>query len=276
MSAIRKSFSAEQTRGSVKVVAKFVHAVDLGGNFQLVLAGLQGLVGSDSVKIVRQMRHFDRTRIMARHEKAVRMPPGKASCSLGSELLGDLLHTTNLGSVLCITEVNASIDARDKLDQFGLREVVTLSLCTERDFSDFLEFQFERPLLEHNRQLLEILGSVLSQSWLDRAPGVAAMLLARQPCQNSEDREPKFANVLSVQNPAGLTRSEYRICMLVQEGRLPDKLSEILQISKSTFRSHMRSIFLKTGVSGHLELVHLLHQSGNQTRDGLQMKAVQR
>ena len=73
-------------------------------------------------------------------------------------------------------------------------------------------------------------------------------------------------------NPARLTRSEFRLCMLVQEGGLPDKVADVLQISKSTFRSHLRSIYSKTGVTGHVELVHLLHQSVVHDSDNLVLK----
>lgn len=271
----RKNFSTEQTRGSVSVVAKWVHAIGQGKDLNVVLAEFQKLVGADTVQVVRQMQNLDRTQMVARQEISAGKLFERPRRSFASVLLGDLLHKTNLGSLFLMTEVHSAHEARASLDQFELREVGVISLCNERDFSDFLEFHFERPLLDHNRQLLKMLGSVLSQSWRDRSSGVVATLLAGHSFPTAHERGTKFENILGSHNPAGLTRSEFRVCMLVQEGNLPNELVGILDVSKSTFRTHLRSIYFKTGVSGHVELVHLLHRSGREVSAEPQMKSLQ-
>ncbi|MCB1356193.1 MAG: hypothetical protein KDK53_06725 [Maritimibacter sp.] len=40
---------------------------------------------------------------------------------------------------------------------------------------------------------------------------------------------------------------------------MPEDIATALNVKKSTLRSHMRAIYNKTGVSGQVELVHLLH-----------------
>lgn len=263
-----KSFSIEQARSSVSVVAKWARATGVGKDLNGVLAEFQNLVHADTVQVVRQMRNIDRNRMVARQEKSSGKLFARPPRSFASALLGDLLHSTSSGSLFLLTEVRPGIETQESLDRFGLREVAVLSLCTERDFSDFLELHFERPLLQHNRQLLEMLGSVLSQSWRDRTTGVVEALLSGNPFPTAQERGTKDGHILGGHNPAGLTRSEFRVCMLVQEGRLPDELAEILNVSKSTFRTHLRSIYFKTGVSGHVELVHLLHRSGGKVSGG--------
>jgi DNA-binding CsgD family transcriptional regulator len=260
----KKKFSTEQALGSVSVVSKWAHAIGVGDSLNTVLADFQDLVRADTVQVIRQMRNFDRTRIIARQEKSAGKLFERTPRSFVPALLGDLLHRTNLGSLFLLTDMPKDNEAHANLDQFGLSEVCVVSLCNEHEFSDFLEFQFERPLPTHNRQLLEMLGSVLSRSWRDRTQGVAAAHLASLPFPAASTRVATFENILSSHNPADLTRSEFRVCMLVQEGRLPDELVEILKISKSTFRTHLRAIYLKTGVSGHVALVHLLHRSSSE------------
>lgn len=263
-----RSFSIEQTRGSASVVAKWARAVSVGKDLNVVLNEFHNLVQADAVQVVRQMRNIDRNRVVARQEKSAGKLFARPPRSFAPALLGDFLHSTSSGSLFLLTEVRPGLETQDSLDRFGLREVAVLSLCSEREFSDFLELHFERPLLRHNRQLLEMLGSVLSQSWRDRTSGVVEALISRNPFPTAQEHRTNDGNILGGHNPAGLTRSEFRVCMLVQEGRLPDELAEILNVSKSTFRTHLRSIYFKTGVSGHVELVHLLHRSGGNVLYG--------
>lgn len=268
-----KSFSIEQTRGSVTIASKWSHSGNTGKDLNDVLTDFQKLVGAETVQVVRQMRHFDRTRMIARQSETDGLLFGSSPRSFASAMLGDMLHRTNTGTLFLMSAVLTEGECHDCLEPHGLRDVGIIPLSNEDDFGDFLEFHFKRRILDHDSQLLQILGPVLSKSWRDRAPGVAAALLAKNPFPTARECGKAFENILSTSNPAGLTRSEFRLCMLVQEGSLPDKVAEILQISKSTFRSHLRSIYFKTGVNGHVELVHLLHQatggaSGETARTG--------
>lgn len=263
----KTNFSNAQMRASVNVVAKWSHAIDVGTDLKVVLTTFQELIGANTVQVVRQMLKFDRTRMVARQEVSTGKLFARPPRSFASALLGDLLHKSNLGSLFLMTEMYAGNEVSASLDQFGLQEVGVLSLSNEPDFSDFLEFHFDRPLPDHNRQLLGLLGSVLSQSWRDRTPGIVAALIAGQPFPTAHERGKEFENILSSGNPANLTRSEFRVCMLIQEGRLPDEVADILHVTKSTFRTHLRSIYFKTGVSGHVALVHLLHRSGSKVSD---------
>lgn len=269
-------FSIEQTRGSASIAAKWARALSLGKDLNGVLAEFQALHGADTVQIVRLMRNMDRARMVARHETSSGKLFARPPRSFVATLLGDLLHRTSPGSVIMLTEMCPGRETEDHLDQFGLREVVVLSLSREQDFSDYLELHFARRPLEHNCQLLKMLGSVLSQSWRERARGAVESLIAGQSFPVVQDRGVNTSNVLDEDNPAGLTRAEYRICALVQEGVLPNQLAKILQVSNSTFRAHLSAIYCKTGVSGHIELVHLLHRSGAEASGERSKQSVRR
>ena len=68
----------------------------------------------------------------------------------------------------------------------------------------------------------------------------------------------KVVAALDATNPLGLTRCEFRVCTLVREGLVTKSIAEALGVKVSTVRSHMHSIYLKAGVSGHVELLHML------------------
>jgi DNA-binding CsgD family transcriptional regulator len=270
------NFSIEQTRGSVSIASKWAHAASSGKDLNSVLTDFRKLVSAETVQVVRRMSHFDRTRMIARQTESDGKLFSRPARSFASAMLGDMLHKTHCGNVFFMTALLSDSDTKDYLEPLGLRDVGIVSLSNEDDCTDFLEFHFNFRLVDHDRQLLQVLGPVLSKSWSDRTAGVAAAHLAKNPFPTARACEKAFENILSTRNPAGLTRSEFRICMLVQEGGLPDKVTDVLQISKSTFRSHLRSIYFKTGVAGHVELVHLLHQSVGKEPDISARKSFQR
>lgn len=274
MTLSNKNFTAQQACGSINVAANWTRAIGMGKDFDAVLAGFQKLVGAETVQIVRQLRNFDRTRLIARRSETAGKLFGHAPRSYASSVLGAVLHKSSLGSLFLMTEMRADHEPPADLAQTGVQEVGVISLCTEHEFSDFLEFIFERSLLNHNRYLLEILGASLSESWRLRTPGVVAARLAGYPFPAAHESEKKFTNILGSDNPTHLTRCEYRVCVLIQEGCLPNEIAEILQISKSTFSSHLRAIYSKTHTSGHVELVHFLHRSGNKVSQDLMRNGI--
>ena len=110
--------------------------------------------------------------------------------------------------------------------------------------------------------LLATLAPALMKSWKARLPGTVEKLIARPRVRRAGPVEqPQSLEILDVSNPAGLSRSEYRICTLIREGMLFKQIAEELDIRTSTMRSHLRSIYAKTGTSCHVERLH--HLAGN-------------
>jgi DNA-binding CsgD family transcriptional regulator len=257
-------FSGEQTRGSLNVVALWMHATGSGAAFGDVLSVFQTLVGASGAQIVRQMRHPAQTRMIARHDQSAGKLFERPVVSFCAALFGDMSHHVKAGSLWRLTDARPDRDILHNLEEMGLKEVCILVLNTETDFTDYFELHLSRPLPDHDLALLEILGPILAEGWKKRAPGCIEAAIAGRPFPVAQRGQEASRPLLGSNNPAGLTRSEFRICTLIQSGRLPDEISEMLGVSKSTLRSHMRAIYLKTGASGQVELVHLLHgrQSG--------------
>ena len=154
MSLGEKSFSIEQARGSVNVASQWAHSVNTGKGLDSVLTDFQKLVSADTVQVVRQMRHFDRTRIIARQAEADGKLFGRPIRSFASAMLGDMLHKTHCGTLFLMTALLSDSDTQDYLEPLGLRDVGIVSLSNEDDCTDFLEFHFNFRILDHDRQIL--------------------------------------------------------------------------------------------------------------------------
>ena len=59
----------------------------------------------------------------------------------------------------------------------------------------------------------------------------------------------------------GLTRMEAQLALLLTEGLTLDEAAEQMNVRRNTARTHLRSIFSKTGVTRQTMLVRLLLNS---------------
>jgi DNA-binding CsgD family transcriptional regulator len=65
-------------------------------------------------------------------------------------------------------------------------------------------------------------------------------------------------SLVEVVRQHGLTRSEARIASLLVQGYSLAKVSELMGVSRETVRTHLKSVFAKTGTKRQAELVILL------------------
>ena len=64
--------------------------------------------------------------------------------------------------------------------------------------------------------------------------------------------------ILGVSNPANLSRAEFRVCLLLSRGLSVKAVSEDLNLSENTIRSHLRAIYAKTETASLPELIYLI------------------
>lgn len=76
-----------------------------------------------------------------------------------------------------------------------------------------------------------------------------------------------------LQNAYSLTASEARVCSLLANGENVEDVSEKLNISSNTARTHIKRIFGKTGSSRQAELVRLLMSTARLRRSGRRVGA---
>jgi DNA-binding CsgD family transcriptional regulator len=92
--------------------------------------------------------------------------------------------------------------------------------------------------------------------WSEAGKRPAAVVFLRDPDYNSAEPIQEV-----VQRVFGLTRMEAALAVLLARGLTLDEAAEELNVRRNTARTHLRSIFGKTGVSRQTMLVRLLLQS---------------
>ena len=224
------------------------------------LEELQKLVNAQTVMHVRQRRGSARAVSAARHEPTSGKLFAKPPRSYVNTVLGENLYTASVGTVWFFSDQDADSETRAHLADLEIVDLAVIPLENSARYSDYLEIQFSSTVARHDRTLLELLGPMIVEAWQTRLPGSVAAMLRGRPTTvaRRQDRSVDMP-ILDPGNPAGLTRSEFRICTLIYEGRLFEDIARNLNVKRSTVRSHLRSIYSKAGVSGQVELVHRLH-----------------
>jgi len=105
-------------------------------------------------------------------------------------------------------------------------------------------------------RLAIVIKSVPAADWCDNRQRPAAVMYLRDPdCNNAPPSLDLVRRLL------GLTRVESRLALLLTEGYTLDETAEAMHIRRNTARTHLRSIFSKTGVTRQTLLVRLLLRS---------------
>ncbi|WP_051362029.1 helix-turn-helix transcriptional regulator [Solimonas soli] len=93
-------------------------------------------------------------------------------------------------------------------------------------------------------------------SWPEHERSPAAVLYLRDPEASTPQTAQEIARRL-----LGLTRVETRLAMYLTDGHSLDETADLMNIRRNTARTHLRSIFSKTGVTRQTTLVRLMLKS---------------
>ncbi len=165
-----------------------------------------------------------------------------------------------------------SYQLNERMKAHSVRDLALVALQSHCGKWDFLELQFAAYISANERALIELLAHSLAKTWRSRLPGIALKLQHLSRFTRSRPvTEYRGVAILDVDNPAGLSRSEYRICCLIREGMAAKKIAGELDIQESAVHSHLHSIHSKTDTSGQMELLHRLSrdQTGRGTSDAI-------
>lgn len=178
--------------------------------------------------------------------------------SHASALLGAYLATARPGSVWFGSMFDAGADPI--LAEFQARrrlsEIVVIPLDVTARHVDAVEIHLADKPAGHLTAALNMLGETLTRTWQNRAPGQFTEALLRVEAR-AEMLRPGLP-LLSVENPARLSRAEFRVCLLLSRGRAAGEVQGELGITDSTLRSHLRNIYAKTGTRNLSGLVYHL------------------
>ena len=111
--------------------------------------------------------------------------------------------------------------------------------------------------------LLADFAAVAVPMWTGRRAGLAIAAIGQlrnlsQPAQAVAE-DVVTGCILSAENPARLTPTEFRVAIGLRDGLSPAAIGTALQMAMPTVRTHLRNIYAKTGLRGMHELTHRLH-----------------
>ncbi len=149
---------------------------------------------------------------------------------------------------------------REQLARFfqnrRLAETIVIPLQRKNGYGDFLELHFFHQVSADLLANIENMGPVMADCWKNRSLGLfSESILSRHrvpPAVSSQ------GPILSVENPCGLSRAEYRVCMLLSRGLNNEAVLSELSITMATLRTHLRNVYAKTDSASQPELIHKL------------------
>lgn len=271
--------SALPSGGSVKsdvieAIADWCEALHGGLSLQDAFAHLVCGLGAEAGMLVRtHLNDFRPTRI-AIHDcrpdaGAHQLKATFADGHFGPHLTKPRTATVWLGSA---HEGEAGADPAPALGEWQaarrMKEFAVLVLSGGPITRDHIELHFREPLSRHIQASVGAVLPTMARTWATRQVGLITRTVINERLSQGLQR-PGTTNapLLSISNPASLSRAEFRVCLLLSRGLSVLGVSAELSLSDATVRSHLRSIYAKTESSGLAELVFLLlgsHRPSNE------------
>ena len=231
---------------------------------------LERLADGISAKAAAISRHHHRTedtpRTVAIFSGAFQLPLSKPQCQ---HVLGYQFGRARAGTAWFLGEMLddpswvPSYELDGWLSAGEVREIAVLPMTSTPQHTDYIEFHFDQPFSRKAQHEFEALVPTIERSWIGRKPGLVAQatadgraLLARRP--EAEGPTVWTSSILGMDNPAGLSRAEFRVCLLLSRGLSVKSVSEDLNLSENTIRSHLRAIYAKTETASLPELIYLI------------------
>ncbi len=144
----------------------------------------------------------------------------------------------------------------------GVGEFAVLVLAGGPGARDHIELHFRTALAPAMQTALDAVLPTMARTWANRQVGlVTRSVVNHRLADMAPERPAPPAILLGATNPARLSRAEFRACLLLGRGLSVIGVAEELAVSEATVRSHLRSIYAKTGTASLVELVFALLRS---------------
>ena len=257
--------------GLIDAVANWSEALHGNSPFDQAFAGLVRGLGAEAGIIVRTYPGRPFPQVVALHDE--RADDGAARPLRGSfaaNLFGAYLQTARPATVwLASQHADESDHAGDAGFQVWqaarrMREMAVLTLTAGPSFRDHVELHFRAPLSAETTGLLNMILPSIARIWAGRRAGLIAAQVIENKSKVSSAAPALDGAILGIANPAGLSRAEFRVCVMLSRGLSVKGVLNELGLSEATVRSHLRSIYAKTGTRSLAELVFRLLDGGGE------------
>jgi len=193
--------------------------------------------------------------------------------SFAHPIMGDEVARLKHGALILMSQFEDTRSSRDPaieewLIRRGLSDVGFICLTRDQRSADFLELHFAEAPNGAWTTACEWGAAAFARTYSIRRPGLVTEALARHSGKINEYDSQDWP-ILAPENAAGLTRSEWRVCVLVSRGLMAKAVANEIGVEVSTVRSHLRKIYLKTNLGSYHQLArrlvsrleqHALHQ----------------
>jgi DNA-binding NarL/FixJ family response regulator len=170
------------------------------------------------------------------------------------------------GSILFLSDIRGnptfetSAVAAEWAKRVDIIEVALIVLETTPSHMDLVEVIFDMPPDIHPDLPPLLLIQALADAWSQRPAGFVARLIKPVSRVRANESYGGAGDILSPDNPCGLSRAEQRVCQLLARGEKARDIAEALSLTVSTVRSHLRNIYAKTETSGQVELISVINE----------------
>lgn len=272
---VRDSYSNQRAGeiGMIGAIAQWCECLQGNAPLRQAIEMLARSAGVEAIALTRAARANDgelNSLFFDYAPAAHRAHPLERSFAKG--VLGPYFRQPRPGSVWFKTLTGIEPDPR--LESFHrarhLTELAVIPLSLEEKSTMFLEMHFSVHRGEGQHATINMCAPTLADTWSRRKPGLMTELILKR---NRPNPTPIVdAPILSADNPAGLSRAEFRVCLMLSKGLSTKAVRAQQGISESTLRTHLRSIYAKTETSSQAELLYLLLSARPQ--DAAQLRGI--
>ncbi len=241
----------------MSAIAAWYEVIQGSAALKRALEALCIAFGAEAAAVSRYDRRRSSTRIVPHDRKSETALLPALSRAYAHCVLGDYRGTARPATIWSSTMLSDPDPALARFqERRRFRELIVIPLGAIDAGEDYLEMHFTDPVGAAQQDRLQFIAETLCHAWRNRDPGL--FLERMLASDRGADGPARPEDILGFGNPARLSRAEYRVCLLLSRGLSNQGVLEELSITASTLRSHLRSIYVKTGAEGKAELVYQL------------------
>lgn len=190
---------------------------------------------------------------------------GKISGSIQApvgQVIGDGLEYFKIGAPILMSMIEDTRLVRSPEYDMWKRdtkhtEVGFVTLSRNQREADLLVLNFDKTPEDNWCRQSRWLAASLARAFEVRRPGLITDALARNKDEAQRTADLHFP-ILAAENFAGLTRTEYKVCVLVSRGLAAKSVASEMGVSTTTVRTHLRNVYAKTSLEGYHHLAKRL------------------
>ncbi|WP_093163493.1 helix-turn-helix transcriptional regulator [Aliiruegeria lutimaris] len=229
--------------------------------FDTALGAISYGIGAEAIAVSRVWNGRNGTKIIVHDREPASSSRPKLNQSYSSDVLGDYLTAARKGTVWLQSVVKSEPSGELALfhSRRSMRELAIIPLEKSDNTFDFLEVHFPEPLSPMQHVLLNALAQTLGEAWGARKKGVFVANIV-ETCDHTRSLTKR--NILRHDNPANLSRAEFRVCLFLSNGYSVQSICSELSVSRSTLQTHLRNIYAKTSTQNLPDLLYILLKKG--------------